>query len=92
MRPSFADVYKRQHVGGRLLAGGRRLERGHEALQHERGLAGARHARDGGEPPARDVHGKGLHGVERVRFQMDAAQVEHVGGVGSGAHVHGARS
>ena len=67
------------HVGGERCAGGRGVDRGNEALQHERGLARARDARHGHELTARNVNGKRLHGVDGVRLQVDATVLERFG-------------
>ena len=49
------------------------LKRGNEAFQHHRGLAGAGHACDNGEPPFGNVHLQRLDGVNFRSGQVNDA-------------------
>ena len=71
--PSFMDERMLAKLGLGLNGDGR-LERWHEALEHERGLARTRHAGYGGEFAAGDVHFERLDRVDGIDAQVNRAR------------------
>ena len=62
---------------GQRLPRNARLERGHQALEHQRRLARSRDAGHGHHATLRHVNGERSHGVDLARLQMNAPQVKH---------------
>lgn len=77
VRPADPLGIERRNVGGKRLSRRSRRERRGELLEHERGLARARHACHGDETATRHVDREGPHRVQAAGLQVNASQVKH---------------